>query len=45
MERGMLLDRLLELPVRVEIARAKYLPESEIDRFDAIEARIREQLK
>ncbi|MBT9176331.1 MAG: V-type sodium ATPase catalytic subunit A [Firmicutes bacterium] len=45
MERGLLLDRLLELPVRVEIARAKYLPESEIDRFDAIEARIREQLK
>ncbi len=45
MQRGMLLDRMLELPVRVEIARAKYLPESEIDRFDAIEARIREQLK
>ncbi len=45
MRRGTLLERLLELPVRVEIARAKYLPESEIDRFDAIEARIREQLK
>ena len=45
MQRGIPLERLLELPVRVEIARAKYLPETEIDLFDAIEARIREQLK
>ncbi|MBS3985983.1 MAG: V-type ATP synthase subunit A [Selenomonadales bacterium] len=45
MQRGMPLERLLELPVRVEIARSKYLPETEIDRFDTIEARIREQLK
>lgn len=45
MQRGIPLERLLELPVRVEIARAKYLPETEFDRFDAIEARIREQLK
>lgn len=45
MQRGIPLERLLALPVRVEIARAKYLPETEIDRFDAIEARIREQLK
>jgi V/A-type H+-transporting ATPase subunit A len=45
MQRGLALERLLELPVRVEIARSKYLPETEIDRFDAIEARIREQLK
>jgi V/A-type H+-transporting ATPase subunit A len=45
MQRGLALERLLELPVRVEIARSKYLPETEIDRFDTIEARIREQLK
>jgi len=45
MQRGVSLDRLLELPVRVEIARSKYLPESDITVFDAIEARIREQLK
>jgi len=45
MQRGVSLERLLELPVRVEIARSKYLPESDITVFDAIEARIREQLK
>ncbi len=45
LESGLSLDKALAVPVRVDIARAKYLPESEMATFDAIEVRIREQLK
>ncbi len=46
MQVGISLDKLLKLPVRVEIARAKYLPEHDLETaFGTIENHIREQMK
>ncbi len=43
---GFALEKILKLPVRVEIARAKYIPEKDLDpAFDAIESHIQAQLK
>ncbi|MCE5197320.1 MAG: V-type ATP synthase subunit A [Negativicutes bacterium] len=43
---GFALERILKLPVRVEIARAKYILEKDLDpAFDAIESHIQAQLK
>jgi V/A-type H+-transporting ATPase subunit A len=38
------LRRLLELPVRERIARMRYVPEEDLDRFDAIKGEIEEQI-
>ena len=46
MAAGLSLDKILQLPVRMEIARSKYLPEHEMDQaFDKIEEHIQAQLK
>jgi V/A-type H+-transporting ATPase subunit A len=39
-DEGVSVQDLFVLPVREEIARAKYLPESELDRFTQIESRV-----
>jgi V/A-type H+-transporting ATPase subunit A len=43
-EEGVPVQHLFELPVREEIARAKYTPESELDRFDQLEKRAAAQV-
>lgn len=43
-DRGGNLDQLLALPVREDIARAKYIPEEEIAQFDSLMAKIQEQI-
>ena len=40
---GAVLSRLLELPVREQIARAKYIPEDELDRFETLEEELGRQ--
>ena len=46
MQDGFALEKLLKLPVRVEIARAKYIPEQDLDTaFNLIESHIKAQLK
>ena len=43
-DRGGNLDRLLALPVREEIARAKYIPEDQTSAFEALAAKVSEQV-
>ncbi|MCQ2409005.1 MAG: V-type ATP synthase subunit A [Clostridia bacterium] len=38
------IEDIVELPVREQIGRAKYIPEEEIDKFDTILAQIKEQM-
>lgn len=44
LDRGASLDRLLALSVREEIARAKYIPEDKTEAFDALAAKIGDQI-
>lgn len=44
LEKGAPLTKLLALPVRERIARAKYTPEEQVGTFDQIEAEIKEQV-
>ncbi|HHV63246.1 MAG TPA: V-type ATP synthase subunit A [Firmicutes bacterium] len=44
LEGGAALNAILELPVRESIARMKYIPETEMQRFDNIERDIKEQV-
>jgi V/A-type H+-transporting ATPase subunit A len=40
LDKNVELDKILSLPVRVEISRAKLVPEKELEKFDAIEEKI-----
>ena len=42
LSKGVDLDRITSLPVRVEISRAKFIPESNLKLFDDIEVKVRE---
>jgi V/A-type H+-transporting ATPase subunit A len=44
-KQGKELKDIINAPVREEIAKAKYTPEKELDKFKEIEKRIEEQLK
>ncbi|MDE7395878.1 MAG: V-type ATP synthase subunit A, partial [Clostridiales bacterium] len=44
LERNCDLDEILNIAVREKIGRSKYIPESEIDTIDAIEADMKAQL-
>ncbi|MDY6796458.1 MAG: V-type ATP synthase subunit A [Actinomycetota bacterium] len=43
-EAGRDIREIIEAPVREDIARAKYIPEEEDERFDELERRVKEQL-
>ncbi len=45
LEKGVSIDRLASLPVKEEIARAKLIPEDQLDRFDQLEKEIRTQVE
>ena len=42
LSKGVELDRITSLPVRVDISRAKFIPESNLKLFDDIEVKVRE---
>jgi V/A-type H+-transporting ATPase subunit A len=44
-EQGIETAELFKLPVREDIARARYLPNDEIDKITAIQDKINEQVK
>jgi V/A-type H+-transporting ATPase subunit A len=44
-ERGIKIERIIELPIREDIARAKFIPEEDIERFDEIETEMRRQFE
>ncbi len=44
LEAGRPVEELIDLPVQEEIARAKFIPEEELERFDELEKRIVEQM-
>ena len=44
-EAGAEFRKIIDLPVREQIARAKYIPEEQIDEISAIEKVIKEQLE
>ncbi len=43
LEEQVKLEAIIDLPVRNEIARAKYIPENELSKFDLIEEKLKEQ--
>ncbi len=43
--KGVDLDRIVELPVRVDISRAKLIPENNLEKFDEIEKKMQEQFE
>ncbi len=43
LEEQVKLEAIIDLPVRTEIARAKYIPENELSKFDEIEEKLKEQ--
>jgi V/A-type H+-transporting ATPase subunit A len=45
LEKGVALDDLLKLPLRDEIARAKYIPEEKMGEIEKIRERLREQIR
>lgn len=46
LQKGVELDSIIELPVRVDIARAKYIPEEEMDeRFDKLIEKVEESFR
>ncbi len=44
LEKGRPIEELIDLPVQEEIARAKFIPEEEMERFDRLEEKVAEQL-
>jgi V/A-type H+-transporting ATPase subunit A len=44
LEEGKAVQGIIDAPVREDIARAKFIPEGDEDRFDELERRIVEQL-
>ncbi len=44
LEKGRPVEELIDLPVQEEIARAKFIPEEELERFDRLEEKVAEQL-
>ncbi|MDI6873153.1 MAG: V-type ATP synthase subunit A [Actinomycetota bacterium] len=44
LEKGRPIEELIDLPVQEEIARAKFIPEEELERFDRLEEKVAEQL-
>ncbi len=44
LEKGRPVEELIDLPVQEEIARAKFIPEDELERFDRLEEKVAEQL-
>lgn len=44
LEKGRSIDELIDLPVQEEIARAKFIPEEELEKFDRLEEKVAEQL-
>ncbi len=42
---GVDLDRIVDLPVRVDISRAKLIPENELNKFDEIEKKMKEEFE
>ena len=40
LNKGVSLDKIISLPVRVDISRAKLIPENEMEKFDAVEKEI-----
>jgi V/A-type H+-transporting ATPase subunit A len=44
LEKGRPVEELIDLPVQEEIARAKFIPEEEMVRFDRLEEKVAEQL-
>ncbi|MBC7246984.1 MAG: V-type ATP synthase subunit A [Actinobacteria bacterium] len=44
LEKGRPVEELIDLPVQEEIARAKFIPEEEMERFDRLEEKVAEQL-
>lgn len=45
LEKGVSIDQLASLPVKEEIARAKLIPEDQLDRFDQLEKEIQSQVE
>ncbi|HDN67390.1 MAG TPA: V-type ATP synthase subunit A, partial [Firmicutes bacterium] len=45
LEKGVSIDQLASLPVKEEIARAKLIPEDQLDRFDQLEKEVRTQVE
>ncbi len=43
LEKGVDLDKIVELPVRVDISRAKLIPEDNLEKFDEIEKKMQEE--
>ncbi len=43
LEKGVDLDKIVELPVRVDISRAKLIPEDKLEKFDEIEKKMQEE--
>jgi len=39
------LEKILRLPVRVDISRAKFIPEEHLDKFDELQKKLEEQMK
>ncbi|MFA7578022.1 MAG: V-type ATP synthase subunit A [Candidatus Muiribacteriota bacterium] len=39
------LDKLIKMPIRTEVARAHFLPESNLDAFDTLEKKFREEIR
>ncbi|WP_287152995.1 V-type ATP synthase subunit A [Candidatus Solincola tengchongensis] len=44
LEKGRPIEELIDLPVQEEIARAKFIPEEDLERFDRLEEKVAEQL-
>ena len=44
LEKGRSVEEVIDLPVQEEIARAKFIPEDELEKFDRLEERVAEQL-
>lgn len=44
-ESGKDVEKIIKLPVREEIAKAKYIPEKELDKFEEIEKRIKMEIE
>ena len=44
LEKNVDIEDILELPVKEQIGRAKYIPEDELDKFDALEVELKKEM-
>ncbi len=45
LKRGVSLDKIVDLPIRVEISRSKLIPEDNLEKFDEIEKKLKESFE